>query len=476
MTTNVPTPTFGPAGFIAPAQSAILTGVSADISTAFGGNLNPALNTPQGQLASSIAAIVGNVNDGFLFYTSQTDPKYSVGRMQDGIGRIYFINRNPAQSTIVQGLCTGLAGVVIPVGSLTADINGNIYQCTGAGTIPVSGSITLSFANVMPGPIACPSATMSIIYQTIPGWDAVSNPAAGVIGVDTETAAAFELRRSASVAQNSLGSLPSVLGAVLNVPGVTGAYVTENAQGSGQTIGGVALLPNSIYVAAVGGTDTAVAQAIWSRKAPGCSYNGTTTVTVLDTSVGYAAPFPTYQVSFQRPIPLDIFINVAIANSISVPSNAVTLIQNAIIGAFAGTDNGPPAKIGTTMFASRFYATVVALGPWVQIIDILLGSANNPSAIITGSISGTTLTVTAVTLGTVIIGQGLDDPTGLIAAGTMISSFGTGAGGVGTYNVSQTQTLASETLTCVFPLSFSVTPFINQIPVIAGPNITITLT
>jgi len=475
MATNVPLPTFGPAGFVEPLESAILAGVAADIATAFGGNLNPALNTPQGQLASSIAAIIGNVNDLFLFYQSQTDPKYAVGRMQDGIGRIYSINRNPALPTVVQGLCTGLAGVVIPVGALTADINGNIYQCTGAGTIPVSGSITLSFANILPGPLPCPTGTMNVIYTSIPGWDAVNNPNDGVLGVYTETAAAFELRRSASVAQNSLGSLPSVLGAVLNVPGVTGAYVTENTQTSSQTIGGVALLPNSIYVAAVGGTDTAVAQAIWSRKAPGCSYNGTTTVTVLDTSVGYSQPFPSYQVSFQRPTPLNIIFTVNIANNITVPSNAATLIQNAIIGAFAGTDNGPPAQIGTTMYASRFYATVLALGPWVQIVDILIGSANTPSAIITGSIAGTTLTVTAITGGTIVVGQALIDGAS-VAAGTVVSAFGTGIGGLGTYSVNQTQTVASMTMMCVIPTAYSVTPFINQIPAIAGPNITVTLT
>ena len=53
--------------------------MQADINAAFGGNLNQALNTPQGQLASSIAAILGNVDDTFAFYTSQTDPAFALG-------------------------------------------------------------------------------------------------------------------------------------------------------------------------------------------------------------------------------------------------------------------------------------------------------------------------------------------------------------------------------------------------------------
>ena len=56
MATSVPTATFGPQGFVAPAEADILAGVQADFTTAFGGNLNPALNTPQGQIASSMTA------------------------------------------------------------------------------------------------------------------------------------------------------------------------------------------------------------------------------------------------------------------------------------------------------------------------------------------------------------------------------------------------------------------------------------
>ena len=67
--TAVPTPTLGANGFIAPAESAILTGVEQDIQAAFGGNLNMSPATPQGQLASSLAALIGNVNNLFLLYT-----------------------------------------------------------------------------------------------------------------------------------------------------------------------------------------------------------------------------------------------------------------------------------------------------------------------------------------------------------------------------------------------------------------------
>ena len=65
-------------------------------------------------------------------------------------------------------------------------------------------------------------------------------------------------------------------------------------------------------------------------------------------------------------------------------------------------------------------------------------------AIITGSITGATLTVTAVTSGAlaiydVISGAG-------IAPGTTIGKLGSGSGGAGTYTVSPSQTVPSGTI------------------------------
>jgi hypothetical protein len=67
------------------------------------------------------------------------------------------------------------------------------------------------------------------------------------------------------------------------------------------------------------------------------------------------------------------------------------------------------------------------------------------SGTVTGSIAGTTLTVTAVTSGTLGIGQAVTG-TG-VTAGTTITGLGTGSGGTGTYTVSASQTVSSRTLT-----------------------------
>jgi hypothetical protein len=372
-TTAVPPPTFGPTGFIAPTEASILAGVQADQNLAFGGNLNLGLNTPQGQLAQSLTAIIGDCNNQFLALTQGVDPSYASGRMQDAIGRIYFMTRNPAQSTVVTATCVGLFGTVIPIGAKAQDQGGNIYLCTQTGAIPASGTVDLTFAAQSTGPLACPAGYLNAIYQAIPGWDRVGNASAGVLGNVVESRSDFEYRRAASVALNAQGSLPSVLGAVFQVPGVLDAYVTENVTPVSANVGGITLVPNSIYVCVYGGNATAVAQAIWNKKSPGCNYTGNTTVYIQDSSSGYSAPYPTYPVTFQTPTATPVLFNVAMQNNANVPANAIALIQAAITAAFTGTDGGSRARIGSTLFASRFYAGIASLGPWAFIYSVQIG-------------------------------------------------------------------------------------------------------
>lgn len=484
MTTNVPQVSFGPTGFIGPTEQQILAGVQADIAAAFaisGYNLNPALNTPQGQLASSEASIIGQSNDTFLYYTTQTDPAFSQGRMQDAIGRIYFMTRNPALPTVVQVVCSGAPNVNIPVGALIQDNAGNTYTATASGTIGSGGTVNIQFANLQTGPIAVPAAGTLKIYQAISGWDSV-DVSSGLIGTDVESQSQFETRRAASVASNSVGSLPSIKGSVLAVPGVLDCYVTENTSSGTTTIGGVNLVPNSLYVAVSGGSASAVAQAIWSKKAPGCAYNGNTTVVVQDTSPGYSAPFPSYNVTFQIPFDLRIFFAVNIKNSTAVPSNAATQVQNALINAFAGDDGGSKASIGSVLYAARYVPDITSLGSWAQVISLQIGSANTPIASFTGSAGGTSLHVTALVSGTLGAGDFLVSGTAFsgtaaYAVGTTIVSQVSGtAGGVGFYTLSQPNTLPSQTASAVTANQNLVSVQINQEPSLDALDIGLTLT
>jgi hypothetical protein len=381
---SVPPIAFTPTGAVFPDESVILAGVQADYNAAFGGNLNPSLSTPQGQLCSSTAAIIGEKNDQFAYFLNQIDPATASGFMQDAIGRIYFLTRLPATPTLVQVLCTGLVGVVIPVGALVIDMYNNKYACVDGGVIGSGGSITLTFACTVTGQIECPAGAITTIYQTIPGWDSATNPAYGVIGKNVESRSDFEYRRQQSVALNGRGSLPSIYANVFNVPNVVDVFVVDNPNNFAYNAGTTAypMLPHSILVSVAGGEDDAIARAIWLRKDVGADYNGNTTVVVEDDS-GYSIPVPTYTVKFLRPASTPILFDVKIANLNGLPFNVVSIVKDAIIAAFNGGDGGARARLGSTIFAGRFYAPISAANANITVLSLLIGISAPTAASIT---------------------------------------------------------------------------------------------
>jgi hypothetical protein len=93
--------------------------------------------------------------------------------------------------------------------------------------------------------------------------------------------------------------------------------------------------------------------------------------------------------------------------------------------------------------------------------DLFLGPAQtyigtgirNYSTTFTGSMSGTTLTVTALGFGApIVVGMYVDGTS--VTDGTYITAFGTGAGGTGTYTINQSVTASSTTMTAHGNIAF----------------------
>lgn len=380
-TSNVPKIQFTDAGVVLPSEADVLAGVQMDINAAFGGGVNPALETPQGQLATSQAAVIADKNAEIAYIANQVDPRYADGRWQDALGQLYFMSRKAALPTVVAVTIGGAIGAIIPVGSLAQDTNGNTYALTGNVTIDGTGSVAAEMQNVVTGPIPCAAGTLTKVYQAVSGWDTVTNAVDGIIGRVVESRADFETRRKNSVALNGRGTPESIYANVFNVLDVSDVYVIANPLGTAETVGSTAysVAAHSVYVAAVGGLDASIANAIWQKKDLGCNYNGNTIVTVLDES-GYSYPQPSYQVKFERPSSIPIYFSIHILNNASLPSNIITLVQTSVINHFNGLDGSDRARIASTIYASNYYGPISAVAPNVAISQLLIG---NPSATVT---------------------------------------------------------------------------------------------
>lgn len=401
MSTSVPQIQFTPAGLIIPTDAAILSGTQADINAAFGGGLNQGLSTPQGQIASSQAAIVADKDAQIAYLVNQFDPQYAEGRFQDALARIYFATRKAAAGTAVTCTLGGLPGTSIPAGVLAYDNNNNTYVLLGTVVIGAGSTISSSWQNLATGPIPCPAGTLVKVGQAINGWDSITNPSDGSLGRDVENRADFYNRVFNSVAINGEGTNSAIYAAVFGVANVLDCFVIDNpsslTESSDPLPGGTRnstnypLHEHSVYIAVLGGDDQGIANAIWGKKDTGCDYsahpigfspvpgNGTVSDnTVLDTS-GYNFPQPSYRVSFIRPGALPIFFAVQIANTPNLPSTIATLVKDAIIAQFSGQNNNSRARIGSAILAAQYYAAVAAIGSYVTLLSIAVGLSASPS-------------------------------------------------------------------------------------------------
>ncbi|CAI1824440.1 Uncharacterized homolog of phage Mu protein gp47 [Serratia quinivorans] len=374
VTTAVPAVTITATGLAIPDELDILNGRLSDLDTAMGGGMSTSLTTPQGQIAMSDTAIIAAKNDELAELTNLINPDYTSGRYQDGIARIYFIDRIAATGTIVTATCTGLVGTVIPANSVAVDDSGYIYNSLAAATIPAIGSIDVVFQNLTTGPIACPIGALNSIYKAVNGWSSVNNTTAGVIGNDVEGRANFEYRRKQSVAKNAVNTLGAVYAAVLGVDGVSDAYVTDNKTGSAVNKGitNYSVLAHSIYVAVYGGAAAGIGNAIYRSAPPGVDMNGSTSVVIQDTE-NYVYPYPEYTIKWVTATAVSVHFKVQLQENDLLPSDITSQVQTSIVNSFNGEDGGTRARIGAKIFAGRYYAGIQNIDQEnVNILDVTI--------------------------------------------------------------------------------------------------------
>jgi len=204
----------------------------------------------------------------------------------------------------------------------------------------------------------------------VSGWNAINNTTAGVLGRLTETRAEFETRRKNSLSLNASGTNSAIRANLLALPNVLSAYVIDNPANTTTVIGGVSIPPNTLFCAVQGGVATDIAQIIWEKNAAGTPTMGSTTIGISDTT--YPIPYPVYNISYSVPVNVPIFFNVVLRANTNLPTNINTLVQDAIITEFTGTD---PEVIGRTVYSSKYSSVVNAIDVSTDVTSISVGTS-----------------------------------------------------------------------------------------------------
>lgn len=330
----IPKPTITDKGIIAPSSDEVLQGLWDVFIAAFGTDINQSLNTPQGQLSTSLTATLRDRDDQMIQLMNQIDPQYATGIWQDAIAQLYFLTRQGATRSRAQVIFYGLAGSIIPLGFRIQDQAGNIWTTTSQVTIQANGeAIAIVECSVIGAVIAQPDSITQIV-EALAGVDRVTNPSAAITGRTAESREDFEIRRADSVSANSKNTDSAVRGALANLPNVVDVWVKSNHETTPVTMGvtNYPVTQHSILVSVVGGDDQSIAWEMLVKAGTGCGFVGNTTVTVTDNDALAIDP-PEYTIKFLRPTATTVKFKVTLADVSKMSSQDENAIKNAILTA-----------------------------------------------------------------------------------------------------------------------------------------------
>lgn len=351
---SIPKATITTAGVSVPTTDEVKAGVWDLLKSCFGNTINTEENSPQGQLAVTLTALLQDRDAQLVQVLNQFNPLYSTGQWQNGIGKIYFLDRHSATYSTAQVTFTGLNGTVIPSGFQLQDTNGIYWLTTSQLIIDVNGTITGTVQCADSGAVSASANTIIRITTALSGLDRVTNNASAIVGTDEESREDFETRRSESVSANAKNTDASIRGAIANLSGVVDVWVKSNYSGEATTFGSTnyPVDAHAICISVVGGDDSAIGWQALVKGGTGASYMGNTNPIIYDTDT-YPENPPKYDtVKFIRPTDKSVYFKVTVSDKDTVTPSDEKAIKNAIVNAMSNGTNR--ARIGQTLTAFQY--------------------------------------------------------------------------------------------------------------------------
>jgi len=263
--------------------------LKAGLKVIYGDDINVSQNSPDGQLIGLFGQTAVDQLELLMDVYNSFGVEYSYGVVLDQRVALNGLVRRPGSYTVAQVLITvdraltllGLSELEAnPTAQVytIADATGNQFQLVTTKVFAGAGSDTLAFQAAIIGRLETLPNTITNQVTTVLGVISVNNPSvtSDVIGVDEETDAQLKIRHGQMFELASTGPSDAVSAALLAVADVLDAYVVEN--NTGAEVDGVPA--HSIWCIVTGGADADIAQAIYSKKMPGCGMKGSSSYAI----------------------------------------------------------------------------------------------------------------------------------------------------------------------------------------------------
>lgn len=349
-------------GITAPSYAEILEYLQGQARQIFGSDINLSADTQDGQLIAIVAAAISDANAQAIAVYNSFNPNTAVGVALDSAVKTNGLKRRePTQST-VDLLLVGQAGAVITNG-VAIDTFENRWLLPASVVIQTIGQTTVTAIAEEAGDIAAPAGSITTIGTPTLGWQSVTNPSAATIGVPVETDAELRARQARSTAIASVSLWEGIIGALLDLPGVTRVSGVKNDTDTPTPDG---IPGHSIAMIVEGGDAQTIGETIFLKKGEGVGTFGDVSITYLD---AYGFPNAVY---FSRPDVVQIYCTITITPGAGYLSSVADEIQQRVADYVNSLDIGASVNIGrvlasaikdcTTGVDTRFDVTGITLG------------------------------------------------------------------------------------------------------------------
>ena len=272
-------------GFVTKTLEEIKAELEADLISALGAETNVTSTSVLGQLIGLFASSNREVWEAIESVYKSFDVDQATGSSLDAMAALSGSIRLAATKSTVTGTINIDNGVTVPLGSV-ASVSGNASArfVTLVAVTNSSGS-TADFSVAMEaestGIVVANASTLTVIETPVAGWNTVTNAADATPGTNVETDAELRIRRDEDLRAAGNATVEALKADILAVTDVEFAKIFENVtlvtDGDG--------VPGKAFESVVqGGTDAAVASAIFLSKAAGIEAHGTTSEVVVDSS------------------------------------------------------------------------------------------------------------------------------------------------------------------------------------------------
>jgi len=327
----------------------------------YGSQINLESSTPDGQWINIMIQAILDLQDLLVQIYNSFDPDNAIGNVLDQRVTINGIQRQAATNTItpitlVNSSSVTLYGVdaydrgdvdITQVYTIS-DAAGNLWQLQNSQLGLPAGTHIIDFQSAVAGEILTVPNTITIPVSIVLGVVSVNNPTSyTTLGTNEESDAALRVRRLQSVSLASQGYLAGLLAALLNVTGVTSAFVYENTTSVTDSDG---VPGHSIWVIVAGtGADADIAQAIYTKRNAGCGMFGSTSYIITQVD---GSPFIIY---WDEVVPVNLFIYFTATSINGVQPPNIAAIKEGLVADYTP---GVYEEVNVT-----------ALGTAVQAID-----------------------------------------------------------------------------------------------------------